>query len=269
MKRHVAGRSGDTICRYSWIRKITPRALTSPALPSQARSRVKVVTACVPPPARGADSGAVPVRAGPRMRCGCSAARGSPTDRIHRARSAAFGPRAATGGRPGGVPRRSRRACRPPIRLAVRGFRRNPRSGESARRDRVVPSESRASPSRQSQLTASCGCVREAPPKDLTLRSGRERAATLAAPTGHDRAPGTSAHPQAEAMHAGSAPVIRLEGPLALGHDVLLVVLPSGRSDVSHRARPRFDRRWSWCYWPARSPSGSGRSRIADFRATV
>jgi hypothetical protein len=97
-----------------------------------------------------------------------------------------------------------------------------------------VPSESRASPSRQSQLTASCGCVREAPPKDLTLRSGRERAATLAAPTGHDRASGTSAHPQAEAMHAGSAPVIRLEGPLALGHDVLLVVLPSGRSDVSH-----------------------------------
>lgn len=33
-------------------------------------------------------------------------------------------------------------------------------------------------------------------------------------------------------MHAGSAPVIRLEGPLALGHDVLLVVLPSGRSDI-------------------------------------
>jgi hypothetical protein len=81
-------------------------------------------------------------------------------------------------------------------------------------------------------LTASCGCVREAPLKDLALRSGRERAATLAAPTGHDRTPGTSAHPQAEAMHAGSAPVIRLEGPLALGHDVLLVVLPSCRSDV-------------------------------------
>jgi hypothetical protein len=118
-------------------------------------------------------------------------------------------------------------------------------------------------------LTASCGCVREAPPKDLTLRSGRECAATLAAPTGNDRTSGTGAHPQAEAMYTGSAPVIRLEGPLALGHDVLLVVLPSGRSDVSHRARLRFDRRWSWCCWPARSPGGSGRSRIADFRATV
>lgn len=38
---------------------------------------------------------------------------------------------------------------------------------------------------------------------------------------------------------------------------------------LSHLAHLRFDRRWSWCCWPARSPCGSGRSRIADFRATV
>lgn len=234
-----------------------------------ARSRAGAVTTSSPPQAPGADTAAAPARAGPRMRCGCWAVHGSPTDRIGRARSVACAPHVAAGARPGGVPRRIRRACPQPIRRAAHRFRRRPLPDVSARRHRAVPGESRASPSRQSQLTASCGCVREAPPKDLTLRSGRERAATLAAPTGHDRASGTSAHPQAETMHAGSAPVIRLEGPLALGHDVLLVVLPSGRSDVSHRARLRFDRRWSWCCWPARSPGGSGRSRIADFRATV
>src|SRR5271157_5060356 len=67
-----------------------------------------------------------------------------------------------------------------------------------------------------------------------TLRSGGQRATALAAPVGHDRAPGTRTHPQAEAMHAGSAPVIRLEGPLALGHGVLLVV--SGSKYSSHPA---------------------------------
>jgi hypothetical protein len=249
--------------------KITPRAAAFPAVPMIARNRVGVVTAWFPSPARAANTGAIPAPVEPRRRSGCWATHGSPTDRMGRAHRAANGSRAAAGGRPGGVRQRIPPACPPPIRRAARGFRRVRVAGEGAGRDRAVSYGSRASPSRQSQLTASCGCVREAPPKNLTLRSGRERAATLAAPTGDDRASGTGAHPQAEAMHAGSAPVIRLEGPLALGHDVLLVVLPSGRSDVSHRARLRFDRRWSWCCWPARSPGGSGRSRIADFRATV
>lgn len=166
------------------------------------------------------------------MRSGCRAARGSPADRIGRARPADCAPHAAAGERPDDVPRRIRRACPPPTRRAGGGVRRGAPHAESARRHPAAPYESRASPSRQSQLTASCGCARKAPPEDLKLRSGRERATTLAAPTGYDRASGTSAHPQAEAMHAGSAPVIRLEGPLALGHDVLLVVLPSGRSDI-------------------------------------
>ena len=39
----------------------------------------------------------------------------------------------------------------------------------------------------------------------------------------HDRPPRPGAHPQPEAVHAGTAPVIRLEGPLALCHDSLLV----------------------------------------------
>ena len=73
--------------------------------------------------------------------------------------------------------------------------------------------------------------------KNLTWRSGRQRAAALTAPVGHDRTPCAGAHPQAEAMHAGSAPVIRLEGPLALGHGVLLVVSRSKPSQPSGRSR--------------------------------
>jgi hypothetical protein len=73
--------------------------------------------------------------------------------------------------------------------------------------------------------------------KNLTLRSGRQRATALTAPVGHDRTPRAGPHPQAEAMHAGTAPVIRLEGPLALGHGVLLVVSRSGLSQPSGRSR--------------------------------
>ncbi len=231
-----------------------PRAAAPPDVRVNARSRAGAVTACSPPPADVANTGAVLARVGPTTRSDCWAAHGSPTDPIGRALPTGCGLRAGAGERRDAVPRRIRRACPPPIRRAARRSRRDRFPGEHARQHRAVPDECHASPPRQSQLTASCGCAREAPLKDLALRSGRERAAALAAPTGYDRTPGTSAHPQAKTMHAGSAPVIRLEGPLALGHDVLLVVLPSGRSDVSHRARLRFDRRWSWCYWPARSP---------------
>ncbi|OBH76991.1 ribonuclease P [Mycobacterium scrofulaceum] len=30
-KRHVAGRNGETMCRYSWINRIRPRAAALPA----------------------------------------------------------------------------------------------------------------------------------------------------------------------------------------------------------------------------------------------
>lgn len=81
--------------------------------------------------------------------------------------------------------------------------------------------------------TVACGKHRQ----NLTLRSGRQRAAALTAPVGHDRTPRTGPHAQAEAMHAGSAPVVRLEGPLALGHGVLLVVSRSKLSQPSGRSR--------------------------------
>ena len=75
-------------------------------------------------------------------------------------------------------------------------------------------------------------------------------------------------------MHAGSAPVIRLEGPFALGHGVLLVLsdVLSGASPAPHASQASWSAgRSEWYYyWPARSPTNIdvGRSRIADFRAT-
>ncbi len=69
-------------------------------------------------------------------------------------------------------------------------------------------------------------------------------------------------------MHAGSAPVIRLEGPLALGHGVLLVV---SRIAIRPLALFNYDgQRWVLLLAGA-VPRHIilGRSRIADFRATV
>ena len=51
--------------------------------------------------------------------------------------------------------------------------------------------------------------------------SGSQRLASLATPTGDDRAPRASAHPQPEAVHARTTPIVRLKGPLALGHGCL------------------------------------------------
>ena len=127
------------------------------------------------------------------------------------------------------------------------------------RRCRAAPHELRASPSRQTPSTASYGCVPEAPPKNPTLRSGRERPTPLTAPARHNRASGAGAHAQPEAMHAGSAPVVRLEGPLALGHDVLLVVSRISIRPARRLAqvRLRVGRKQSCC-WPARSPGRPG-----------
>jgi hypothetical protein len=52
--------------------------------------------------------------------------------------------------------------------------------------------------------------------------SGSQRTSALATPIRHNRPAGPGPHPQPETVHAGTAPVIRLEGPLALCHDSLL-----------------------------------------------
>jgi hypothetical protein len=51
--------------------------------------------------------------------------------------------------------------------------------------------------------------------------SGGQFAAALAPATRHDRATGTGPHPQAEAMHPCTTPIVRLKCPLALGHGFL------------------------------------------------
>ena len=91
----------------------------------------------------------------------------------------------------------------------------------------------------------------------------------LAAPAGNDGTSGTGAHPQAEPVHAGSAPVIRLEGPLALGHDVLLVVChPAAQTFRIGLVCVRTE--GGLAAAGRRGPQVVlGRSRIADFRATV
>ena len=55
----------------------------------------------------------------------------------------------------------------------------------------------------------------------IRVGSGGQGLASLAAPTGDDGAARTGAHPQPEAVHACATPVVRLEGPLALGHGCL------------------------------------------------
>src|ERR1700753_1703933 len=73
--------------------------------------------------------------------------------------------------------------------------------------------------------------------KNLTLLLGSQPSTTLAPPAGNDRTPGAGTHPQAEAMHTSSAPVVRLEGPLALGHGILLVVCGIVFGNASGRSR--------------------------------
>lgn len=168
------------------MRKINPRATDFPAVRMNAPTGDRPVTVRFPPPAYAAHTAAAPAPTGPTTRCGYRAAPGSPIGRIARVHPESSGPRAAADGRPGDVPRPTRRAYRQPVpRVAL--SRRRPSGSE--RRCRAVPYESRASPSRQTQLTASCGCAREAPTEDLTRdqadnarRPLRRRPDTIARP---------------------------------------------------------------------------------------
>ena len=69
VNRHVGSRSGETVWRYSWMTKITPRAAADrPASSSRPTLRMRArATPC-----------AVLVRAAPRSRSGCQATPGSP-----------------------------------------------------------------------------------------------------------------------------------------------------------------------------------------------
>ena len=64
----------------------------------------------------------------------------------------------------------------------------------------------------------------------IPRESRSERATTLAAPVRHDRATRARAHPQPESVHACTTPVVRLKSPLALGHGCSLLVAPGIRT---------------------------------------
>src|ERR1700757_4163896 len=106
------------------------------------------------------------------------------------------------------------------------------------------------------------------------LELSSQRAAAFAAPVRHDRPPRPGAHPQPEAVHAGTAPVVRLEGPLALCHDSLLVasgiVFRPGSEPGGTRLPSRSLGRLCVSLVTGAGPAAycADRSRIADFRAT-
>lgn len=171
------------------MRKINPRATDFPAVWANAPIEDRFVTVRFPPPECAAHTAAAPAPNGPTKRCGYLAGPGSPIGRRAGVRPESCGRHVAAGGLPGDVPRPTRPAYRQPVRHAVPSDPRGPSFARSERRCRAVPCESRASPSRQTQLTASCGYVREAPPKDLTRdqadsarRPLRRRPDTIARP---------------------------------------------------------------------------------------
>ena len=105
-KRHDAGRSGETMCRYSWIRNTSPRTQAL-AIPRTSRcNHADGLTAALPPARkRVAIRSAADALAAPTTRGGCSAVPGSQPDRNGRGRPTWCGRHAVADARPDGVRR--------------------------------------------------------------------------------------------------------------------------------------------------------------------
>jgi hypothetical protein len=73
----------------------------------------------------------------------------------------------------------------------------------------------------------------------VTCVSGSQRTAALAAAGRYDRPAGAGAHAQPKSVNPGPAPIVRLEGPFALGHGGLssshLAARPRGGADTHPR----------------------------------
>jgi hypothetical protein len=103
------------------------------------------------------------------------------------------------------------------------------------------------------------------------VESRSQGTAALVAPAGHDGPTGTGAHAQPKTVHACTPSVVRLKGPLALGHGCLSSVTVASASftvttsscRLGHRRRS-YERR-SRLLAPARYPEHPGRSRVATF----
>jgi hypothetical protein len=99
--------------------------------------------------------------------------------------------------------------------------------------------------------------------------SRSERATALATAARHDGAASARAHTKPEPVHACTAPVVRLEGPLALGHGYISSVTPCVRVRHTHELPCGADavavpyERSSCLLAPARYPGVPGRCRIA------
>jgi hypothetical protein len=107
--------------------------------------------------------------------------------------------------------------------------------------------------------------------------SGSQHPPALAPTIGYDRAPGASTHSKPKSVHPRSSAVIRLEGPLALGHGSNLLVRLAPRR-LAHRPTTHAEvdvvavGKLFVSLANRRGPRGTipaDRCRIADFRATV
>src|SRR5208283_3960865 len=103
-KRHVAGRSGDTMCRYSWIRNTSPRTVALPAPLIAPHSRADRFTGPFPPIRKHvASRAAVVAPTGPTTPAGCWVTPGSRPGRLDADRPAWFGRHGGAGAQRGDV----------------------------------------------------------------------------------------------------------------------------------------------------------------------
>lgn len=105
--------------------------------------------------------------------------------------------------------------------------------------------------------------------------SRSERATALAAPTGNDGAPGTGTHAQPEAVHTCTTTVVRLKGPLALGHgcyssvDCRVGILHRHDVVIPVRTQAQFVRTSVSLASPGAVPRASGSQPCRHIWATV
>ena len=145
------------------------------------------------------------------------AAPGSPPGRAGSSSSITPRARGAAAGPPGAAARRCQRISRPPVRSWVR--RRARRRDAQCVHDEIGLHRPHPLTDRGTEIRRPRHPVpgRKHRAKSC-VESRSQRTAALATPARHDRPPGTGAHPQPEAVHPRTTPVVGLKGPLALGH---------------------------------------------------
>lgn len=106
----------------------------------------------------------------------------------------------------------------------------------------------------------------------MTGRSGSQGLTALATTTGDDRPAGPGAHAQTETVNACPPTIVRLEGPLALGHGCLSLLLADhnpGKIPRTAVAQFRTNRRGPGTPVAAVSPHPGDLSRVLTALAQV